>query len=129
MVSDITTNGDGVSTKKSRSTRQVLAALARLDHGKRAALDQLIQWIDGFFVEDAITVICKHCPEAQRESEATAILDYWRRLGIVTSQRSEHDRASNGHRRAIYHIAGFVAPALAMLDQARIEIARDLKEG
>ena len=126
MASNITADGDGVSTKASR---QVLAALARLDNGKRAALDELISWIDGFFAEDAITVICKHCPEAQRQSEATAILDYWRRLGIVTSRRSEHDRAANGHRRAIYHIAGFVAPAVAMLDQAQIEISRDLRKG
>jgi hypothetical protein len=128
MTSDITAGGNGVSTKTWRSSRRVLAALARLDNGKRAALDELISWIDGFFAAAAITVICKHCPEAQRESEATAILDYWRRLGVVTSRRSEHDRASNGHWRAIYHIAGFVAPVLAMLDQARIEIARDLRE-
>jgi hypothetical protein len=128
MASDITTDGDGVSTKARRSTRQVLAALARLDNGKRAALDELIRWIDGFFVEDAIAHIVKHHPEAQRQSEATAILDYWRRLGILTSRRSDHERASNGHRRAIYYIAGFVAPALALLDQAQIEIARDLRE-
>ena len=129
MASDITTDGYSVSMKAWRSSRHVLAALARLDNGKRAALDELISWIDWFFAEDAIAAIGKHCPKAERQSEATAILDYWRRLGIVTSRRSEHDRASNGHRRAIYHIAGFVAPALAMLDQARIEIARDLKEG
>ena len=128
MTSNITTDGDGVSTRAWRSSRQVLAALARLDNGKRAALDELIRGIDGFFAEDAIAAICKHCPETQRQSEATAILDYWRRLGIVTSRRSEHDRASNGHWRAIYHVAGFVPPALAMLDQARIEIARDLRE-
>jgi hypothetical protein len=129
MASDITSDGDGVSTKTWRSSRRVLAALARLDNGKRAALDELIGGVDGFFTEDAILVICKHCPEAQRQSKATAILDYWRRLGIVSSRRSEQDRASNGHRRAIYHTAGFVAPALAMLDQARIEIVQGLREG
>lgn len=130
MASDITINRDGVvATKPWRSRRQILAALARLDNGKRAALDELIRWIDGFFPEDAIVVVRKHCPKAQGQSEAKTILDYWRRLGIITSRRSEHTRASNGHQRAIYYVVGFVAPALAMLDQALIEISRDLREG
>ena len=120
--------GDGVATKAWRSSRQVLAVLARLDDGKRAALDELIRWLDGFFPEDAILVIRKHCPQAQEQSEAKAILDYWRRSGIIIGRRSEHDRAPNGQQRAIYHVTGFVAPALAMLDQALIEIRRDLRE-